>query len=281
MNKSNIKNAVEAALIADSYLLGAHWIYDADKLKKLDIDWTALSAPKAPWHEGKGEGDFTHYGDHAKWLERCVQENNCFDLASYRSLWLENMKSYKGYVDGATRETLEILQNDLTATKGAHSHDLSIVGSIAPLLYVSKSKEEFLSHVATFIAFTHNDETVLRVAKLFASVLYDVAEGSSISDALSCVEVDKSLKTAFDAAVASRGKESVECIQTFGPGCPVDGGFEGTVHLLISYDDFKEAMIANAKAGVDSASRGMIVGMIMGAANYDVPLSWTEGTKGL
>ena len=62
--------------------------------------------------------------------------------------------------------------------------------------------------------------------------------------------------------------------------CCVDGGFVGTAHLLVSYDD-KEAMIANAKAGGDSASRGMIVDMIIGSANYDVPSSWREGTKGI
>ena len=86
MNKNNIKSAVETALVADSYLLGAHWIYDAEELKNLDMDWNTLNAPKAPWHKGKDVGDFTHYGDHAKWLEYSVAQNNCFDLASYRSL---------------------------------------------------------------------------------------------------------------------------------------------------------------------------------------------------
>ena len=119
------------------------------------------------------------------------------------------------------------------------------------------------------------------MARLFASILYEVASGESIADALKSEEVDTSLKTAFDTAVASRGKNTFESIQTFGPGCPVDGGFEGTVHLLVSYDNFKDAMIANAKAGGDSASRGMIVGMLMGATGYEVPDSWRDETKGL
>ena len=281
MNQDTIKSAVEAALIADCYLLGSHWIYDADALKNLSINWDELNAPCATWHEGKGKGDFTHYGDHAKWLETSVKDNGCFNLDAYRSLWLKNMKTYKGYIDGATKETLEMLEKDATLTQGSHSHDLSIVGSIAPLLYVSNTKADFLASVANFVAFTHNDARVLNVANLFASILYDVANGSSIKDAMNTVEVDASLKSAFDAGVASCDQDTVESIQAFGAGCPVDGGFEGTVHLLSHYDNFKDAMVANAKAGGDSASRGMVVGMIMGAVHYDVPTSWRDGTKGL
>ena len=281
MNQDHIKNAVETALIADSYLLGSHWVYDAEELKNLPIDWNELNAPCAMWHKGKEKGDFTHYGDHAKWLETYVKTNNCFDVAGYRELWLKNMQTYSGYVDGATRETKEILEKDAGATLGALSHDLSIVGSIAPLLYVSETKEAFLENVNAFVAFTHNDTMVLKVARLFASLLYEVANGTTIAKALDKVEVDASLQTAFNAALASRGKSTFETIQDFGPGCPVDGGFEGTIHLLVSYDNFKDAMVANAKAGGDSASRGMIVGMLMGAANYEVPLSWRDKTKGV
>ena len=61
----------------------------------------------------------------------------------------------------------------------------------------------------------------------------------------------------------------------------MDGGFEGTIHLLVSYDNFKDVMIANAKAGGDSAARGMIVGMLMGAANYEIPSLWKEEIKRL
>ena len=47
-----------------------------------------------------------------------------------------------------------------------------------------------------------------------------------------------------------------------------------------NYQDYKEAMIANVKAGGDSAARGMLVGMIMGAAGKSLPASWKEGMNG-
>lgn len=171
------------------------------------------------------------------------------------------------------------MKEDENALLGSHSHDLSLVGSIAPLLFVSNSKVEFLSNVECYIAFTHNNETVLSVAKLFATVLYDVSEGASIQDALANMTVDKAIQDAFNAGVGSKDKDTLMCIQEFGPGCSVEGAFEGTLHLLVSYDNFKEAMIANSKSGGDSSCRGMIVGMLMGAAGCEIPPSWKKAAK--
>jgi len=281
MNKNTINHAIQAAFVADAYCLGSHWVYDEPQLKSLDIDWNELNAPQAMWHKGKNKGDFTHYGDHGKWLYEFIQKNGHFDITMYGGFWLDNMQEYKGYIDGSSRETMEALTQDPKTDKGSTSHDLSIVGRIAPLLLISNSKEEFLKYVETFVAFTHNSTIVLKAAALFASILYDVAEGKSIDKALHDVDVDPDLKSAFDAGMNSKGQDTFSTIRNFGPACGVEGGFEGVLHLLVSYDDFKEAMVANAKAGGDTSARAMIVAMIMGAAGKSIPSSWIEGTKGL
>ena len=240
-----------------------------------------MSKPYSKYHNGKELGDFTHYGDHAKWLEIYIQNNNSFDINTYKDMWFEKMQSFKGYIDGSSKKTLEILQNDISQTKGSTSSDLSIVGSISPLLYVSSSKDEFLLNVSEFIAFTHNDHTVLNVASYFASILYEVANGTSIKNAIKNEQVPSLINKSFDTAIQSKSQDTDIALRGFGIACNVNGGFEGTVHLLIKYDNFKEAMIQNAKVGGDSSSRGMIVAMIMGAANYEIPVSWIEGTKGI
>ena len=281
MNKDTINHAIQAAFVADAYCLGSHWVYDEAQLTTLPIDWGTLNAPQAMWHKGKNKGDFTHYGDHGKWLHEFIQKNDHFDITMYGGFWLDNMQDYKGYIDGSSRETIEALKKDPHTDKGSSSHDLSIIGRIAPLLLVSDSKEKFLKQVESFVGFTHNSPVVLKAAALFASVLYDVAEGKSIDKALHDVDVDPTLQTAFDAGVNSKGLDTFSAIRNFGPACGVEGGFEGVVHLLVSYDGFKEAMIANAKAGGDTSARAMIVAMIMGAAGKSIPSSWIETTKGL
>lgn len=120
-----------------------------------------------------------------------------------------------------------------------------------------------ISHGKNFVSFTHNYKIVLSVAKLFALILYAV------------------FQAAFDAAISSKDKPCIETIQEFGVGCPIDGAFETTIHLLATNKDFEEAIILNAKAGGDSVARGMVVGMIMDAAGHEIPKKWKEETRGL
>jgi ADP-ribosylglycohydrolase len=281
LKNKTIINAIQGAFVADAYSLGSHWIYDETQLKNLPIDWEDLNAPQAIWHKGKEKGDFTHYGDHGQWNHEFVQTYNHFEPSKYASFWIEKMQSYKGYIDGSSRETLEILRNNPQALCGASSHDLSIIGRIAPLLLVSKTKEEFLAQTEMFVSLTHNSLVVLKAAEFFASVLFDVALGADIKDTVKHTVVDPLLARAHGAAVNSKGQESFSTIRNFGPACSVEGGFEGTIHILLSYDDYKSALIANAKAGGDTAARGMIIGMIMGAALKEIPLAWKNGVKNL
>lgn len=281
MDKKIIENAIQGALVADAYALGSHWIYDETQLKNLPINWEDLNAPQAMWHKGKEKGDFTHYGDHGQWLYEFIQTHKHFDPSVYASFWVEKMKDYRGYVDGSSRETLEILKNNPQTLCGATSHDLSIIGRIAPLLLVSLSKEEFLANAEMFVSLTHNSPVALKAAQFFASVLFDVALGANIADTIKHTSVDLLLARAHGTAINSKGQESFDAIRTFGPACGVEGGFEGTIHILTSYDDYKSAMIANAQAGGDNAARGMIIGMIMGAALKEIPLIWKNGVKNL
>ena len=281
MDKTIINHAITGALVADAYALGAHWVYDETQLKNRPIDWETLNAPQAMWHKGKEKGGCTHYGDHGKWLQEYVLASGHFNPSEYASFWIKKMENYQGYVDGSSRETLAILKNNPQTLCGASSHDLSIIGRIAPLLLVSKTKEEFLENTQAFVSLTHNSTVVQKAAQFFASVLFDVALGADIADTVKHTPVDPLLARAHGAAMSSKCQDSFNAIRTFGPACGVEGGFEGTIHILLSYDDYKSAMIANAKAGGDNAARGMIIGMIMGAAHKEIPQMWQNNVKHL
>lgn len=276
MEQKRIHQAILGSLVADAYALGSHWVYDEHQLASLPIDWNAINPPQALWHKGKTKGDYTHYGDHTVWLYDFILQNGSFSIEEYKAYWCRKMENYSGYIDGSSRDTLALLKQDSTLILGAASHDLSIIGRIAPLLLASSDQKMFLQYVDEFVSFTHNTPIVKEAAQFFGRVLFEVTEGKSITDALSCIPIPDVLADRYHQALLSQDKESFNAIRTFGPACAVEGGFEGVIHLLLTYTDYQEAMIANAKAGGDTAARGMIVGMLLAAQGSLIPPSWEK-----
>ena len=55
---------VLASFAGDALALGAHWIYETERIEKEFGKVENLCSPLADsYHPGKGKGDFTHYGD--------------------------------------------------------------------------------------------------------------------------------------------------------------------------------------------------------------------------
>ncbi len=82
-DKRKAKELVLGSLIADSYCLGSHWIYDEKELKNLPTNWEELNNACSIWHKGKKAGEFTHYGDQLYFLYQYIIENDNFDLEQY------------------------------------------------------------------------------------------------------------------------------------------------------------------------------------------------------
>ena len=273
----NIKNAILGGFIADAYSLGAHWVYDADQLEHLDINWHELNDPRAMWHKGKKAGDFTHYGDQMLFLLESVLTQKPFTLKKAEKYWETKMRTYDGYIDGATRNTLENIDANSPAPRGSSSQDLSICGRIAPLLLLEDLDSSFIKQVNAVVAMTHNSTLALDASAYFAQVLLHVTQGESIQKALvKSSEQFPQFEPWLKAGLESTGENSAEAIRRFGPACGIDGGFSGVIHLLGLGDDFKSTMIKNAQAGGDSSARGMIVGMILGASGAKLPEKWLK-----
>lgn len=279
INKEKIQEIIKISFVSDSYSLGSHWVYDEEQLENLPIDWEALNAPQALWHKGKIAGDFTHIGDQAYWLYEYLKDKNEFRPQEYFSFWQEKMKIYNGYIDGATRETLENIESGKMS--GSHSHDFSVIGRISSLLLVSNNEEEFLNNVQAFVKLSHDNEKVIEVALFFAKLLLHVNESVSIEQTMLELSSDCSeyVQNAVKEGIASKDKDTFTTIREFGPACDVDEGFRGIVHLLAKYpNDLKELVVQNAKAGGDTSSRAMIASSVLIAKGIknNLPQSWSK-----
>jgi ADP-ribosylglycohydrolase len=277
MYEKKIKDLVLSSLVADSYCLGTHWIYDENQLINNDINWEELNAPMAIWHKGKSAGDFTHYGDQNYWLYEFLKDKNCFDEKEFLDFWFEKMKTYTGYIDGASRNTILNIENGVVPS-GANSHDLSIVGRVVPLLKVSKTKEQFLQNVGKFVKLTHNSKEALQSADFFANLLLLVLENNEIEKSI--LELKNSYDSFFqemiEKGINSKNSDTFETIRTFGPACDINSGFSGVIHLLCKYDNLKDMLVANSKAGGDTSARAMIASVIFLANKQisEIPKNW-------
>ena len=277
MYEKKIKDLVLSSLVADSYCLGTHWIYDENQLINNDINWEELNAPMAIWHKGKSAGDFTHYGDQNYWLYEFLKDKNSFNEKEFLDFWFEKMKTYTGYIDGASRNTILNIENGVVPS-GANSHDLSIVGRVVPLLKVSKTKEEFLQNVGKFVKLTHNSKEALQSADFFANLLLLVLENNEIEKSI--LELKNSYDSFFqemiEKGINSKNSDTFETIRTFGPACDINSGFSGVIHLLCKYDNLKDMLVANSKAGGDTSARAMVASVIFLANKQisEIPKNW-------
>lgn len=278
-DEKKVKELVLVSLVADAYSLGAHWIYDDKQLASLDINWNELNDAKAVWHKEKKAGEFTHYGDQTLWLYQFLQGKEKFEVEEYITFWENKMQSYNGYIDGATRESLENIKDEKRPS-GSESTDLSIVGRIAPLLLVSSTKQEFLENVESFVRVTHNSNQSQKAASFFAKLLLEVLDGNGIEVSLEKLkeQFDSQIQGFVTNGISSKTSDTFDTIRNFGPACDVNEGFAGVIHLLSKYDNLKDMLVCNAKAGGDSSARGMIASIIfLAQANKNatqIPASW-------
>lgn len=282
--------AVLVSLAADALSLGAHWFYDMAEIdRRFGRVEELLAPPPDSFHAGKERGQFTHYGDQTLVLLESVAACKGFDLADFARRWQALFTTgYRGYVDKATSATLENLQRGLGPEQcGSTSADLGGAARIAPLVWwYRQDRDQLLEAVRVQTAMTHNNPAVLAGAAFIArtawSVLAGAAPQAAMEEALEEGVADIDLDIRLRSALESAGKDTRTVIGRFGQMCGIASALPGAVHLICSYaDDPRTALIENVQAGGDSAARGLVAGLVLGARHGvdAVPGGWLTGMQ--
>jgi ADP-ribosylglycohydrolase len=285
----NAKAMVFASFAGDALALGGHWIYDTSVIEK---NYGRLDRYENPlggnFHPNRTKGEFTHYGDQMFLLLEDIAACGGFDPAHFASSWQKFFDAYDGYFDKATRTTLENLQNGASYREGGSaSTDLSGAARICPIIYHSHvAGANFLPAVRTQTAMTHNHPDVVKSAVFFGDVALRVLGGQTPTAAIdetiaSCSGQQQMIEW------VRQGKESIHgetrgAIEGFGQHCGVEAAFPAVIHLICKYqDNLENALVENVMAGGDSAARGMMAGMILGAhGGFDaIPGHWLTEMK--
>ena len=277
---------VLASLAADSLALGAHWIYDTTKLaQEIGRVDRLLAPPLGSYHPTKNRGEFTHYGDQTLLLLESLAETGDFSLVDFADRWRRFGTTTTGYLDRATKDTLARFAQGLTAAdSGSPSTDLGGPARIAPLVYRYRDDLDTLLQAAQQqTAMTHAGPGIKDGTAFIARCAFAVLHGATAQEAITeglehgigDIDLDLRLRTAVDSA----GRDSLTVIKEFGQMCAVNAALPAAVHLILRYEtNLREALIENVMAGGDSAARGLVVGMILGAAGGPsaIPTDWIE-----
>lgn len=282
--------AVLVSLAADALSLGAHWFYDTAEIdRRFGRVEDLLAPPPDSFHAGKERGQFTHYGDQTLVLLESVAACKGFDLADFARRWQALFTTgYRGYVDKATSATLENLQRGLGPEQcGSTSADLGGAARMAPLVWwYRQDRDQLLEAVRVQTAMTHNNPAVLAGAAFIARTAWSVLAGAAPQAALEAAleegVADIDLDIRLRSALESAGKDTRTVIGRFGQMCGIASALPGAVHLICSYaDDPRTALIENVQAGGDSAARGLVAGLVLGARHGvdAVPGGWLTGMQ--
>lgn len=283
--EDHLKAAVTASFAADALALGAHWMYDIavikDRFKKVE---RFVSPPDGSFHRNRVKGDLTHYGEQTLWLLDSLALQKRFEPQAFSERWRQGFENYDGYVDQATRATLANLEQGKSfADAGSGSDDLSGAARIAPLLaaYRQSPESDLIAAARTQTAMTHNQPEVVESAELFARLARRVLDGQSPQKVLAAWVQEDVVKTPLSqwlqAGLESTDRPTAAAISNFGQSCHVDAAFPGVIHLIAKYENnLEEALIENVMAGGDSAARGLMAGMILGAhlGTAAIPAHW-------
>jgi ADP-ribosylglycohydrolase len=287
--KEKPKAMVLASFAADSLALGVHWIYNTRVIdKKFDRVDHFINPERPTYHPTKNRGEFTHYGDQSMLLLESVAACEGFDLTDFSDRWQRLFDKYDGYVDNATKGTLENLASGKSpAEAGSGSDDLAGASRIASLVYVYRNDlQELIDSARAQTAFTHNNPPVIQSAVFFASIAHQILAGTAPLAAIEQAQKDEfhsdPFKEWIQMGLESTGQDSRQAILDLGQMCEIQVAFPGVVHLIAKYENnLKTALVENVMAGGDSAARGLLVGLVLGAhlGMEAIPPQWLKDMK--
>ncbi|MBV0931887.1 ADP-ribosylglycohydrolase family protein [Marinobacterium weihaiense] len=273
---------IESALIADSYCLGLHWIYDHDLLDSTPLKLDQLNAPMSHWHATKSAGDLTHYGDQLWQLYQHLLQAPAFDIDACSRAWVEFMRHYHGYRDKASAITLDRLDKGENPAASS-STELSVSSRIACALLHPCDETEYLARVAALTRMTHNSPLTLETTGFLARSLWYTLSGYPLQQALDTAGSGLSdpLKALVQAGRETEHQDSVAALRHFGIACDIRHGLPGVIHLLQHFSNPLELSRVNVSAGGDSSARAMISLMLLVAEDPDrfqqLPADWHPG----
>ncbi len=279
------------ALAGDALALPAHWLYDQGEIARRFGEVSEFqAAPADGYHAGKVLGAQTHYGDQTLVLMESLEATGGnFVMEDFARRWRGFWESAKSYRDHATKQTLAHLDEGRGLTRaGSDSTELGGAARIAPLLLALRQEDQptILAAVRAQTALTHAAPMTLDAAEFLARTVFLLLRGVTTASALRmAVALPYRVLPAelwLREAEELRDLSTAEAVEELGQSCAMEKALPSVFAILLRHgDDLETALMENVAAGGDSAARGLVLGMLLGAAHgrRAVPERWVKSLQ--
>lgn len=256
----------------------------------------------APGHaeEGKQPGDLTHYGDSALLMLQSVAELGYFSAPDFGPRFIAHFSSedYRGYLDQATRSTINNYRAYVEKRPGASYHfqggadddQPATVTRLAPVVVNRCQQESLLKVVESATRVCQDNQRAVVYAKCHALITKELLFGSELMDAVKKAakavagegEIGREISSATEAVCALLDKDVHAVTSQFGNGSALKSCFPAAMHCALKHhNDFQQAIGQTAKAGGDCAARAAMIGTWLGALHgaQGIPAEWRDKLK--
>jgi len=208
------------------------------------------------------------YGKQTLWLLEHTLENKVYDPFSFGNIWQKKMNQEEN-IDKASKETLANLKSGRTCLgAGSGSHDLSVVGRHAPIIFSVVGMDEILESIKFHTCLTHMTKETIECSKYIAEVtlamIYNLDVENTLKERAKFYGemVEEEVEKAFNL----KDKPHEIALKLLGTNSEVEGALASTIYLVLNYhQDFEKLLEINKEAGKATLARAMVAGMIIGA----------------
>jgi len=208
-----------------------------------------------------------------------------FRPLSFAKDWQAFFHGYSGYIDKASKTTLENMGSGKGFDAcGSFSTDLGGPVRIAPLIFLfRKNLDLLLKSAKAQTALTHRgpgvESGVIFLATSCHAILHGASPREAFNSALEEGQLEMDLDLRIRRSLEENDREVISRVKEFGQMCAINAALPGAIHTILHHEtNLEAALLDTVQAGGDSAARGMVVGMVLGAwlGEKSVPKRWLQ-----
>lgn len=225
------------------------------------------------YHQFLKAGENTLNFQLATELLRLSEKNGGYDpdewLAHYIDFMLTPGKHNDTYLEEYHRGFFTKYSEGKPPRKCAiHDEHIGGLAQVPALCFILKDHDlpELRATVKEHVGLTHAHANVLRAADTLARLIFRIAEGIPLREAIQKEAGDWISGTNAEEWTSQPDTHIIG--QRFSPACYIAESMPASLYLAWKYhNDFSAGITANAMVGGDNCHRGAVVGSLLGAAN--------------